>query len=241
MVASLTKSSAIVASPIASLPCRTSLASLAPSGFRVLEKQSVRPIHSGTIGPQLRHMANDPSLPPTEIIQRTRHWLEAAVIGLQLCPFASPVYRRNLVHFAVSQALSETDLETDLRHELIRLRDSPPEIIETTLLIHPWVLQKFPDYNQFLDVADALLAELRLDGEVQIASFHPDYCFAGAPPDDITHYTNRSPYPTLHLLRETSVSQAVDSVSDAGASPEINMATLRRLGKSGWDELGIQA
>ncbi len=161
------------------------------------------------------------------------------MIGLQLCPFAAPVYRRGIVHFVVSLARTEEELESDLRNELIRLHDTASETIETTLLIHPWVLQEFLDYNQFLDVADAALAELRLVGEIQIASFHPDYCFGGVPPDDITHYTNRSPFPTLHLLRESSVSRAVDSVPNAAAIPEINQATLRELGKSGWDELGI--
>lgn len=177
--------------------------------------------------------------PAAQVLERTQHWLEKAVIGLHLCPFAAPVYRRGLVHFVVSLARTEVELESDLSEELIRLRDTPSEIIETTLLIHPWVLNDFLDYNDFLEVADAILEELELSDDIQLATFHPNYCFAGEAPDDITHYTNRSPYPALHLLRQSSVTQAVDSVPDTAAIPEINQQTLRQLGHSGWDELGI--
>ncbi len=172
-------------------------------------------------------------------IQQTRHWLETAVIGLGFCPFAGPVYSRGLVRFAVSEARSETDLESDLVDELHRLESTPPDILETTVLIHPWVLTQFADFNEFLEVADHLLEWHGYVGKFQIASFHPQYQFAGVAADDITHFTNRSPFPTLHLLRESSVTRAVASMPDPGSIVTDNQATLRRLGRAGWDALRI--
>jgi uncharacterized protein len=181
-----------------------------------------------------------PQMPTTDqAIQQTRHWLETAVIGLGFCPFAGPVHARGLIRFVVSAARSETELESDLIDELLRLQSTSPNVIETTLLIHPWVLNHFPDFNEFLEVADHLLEVNGLVGEFQVASFHPDYQFAGVPPGDITHFTNRSPFPTLHLLRESSVTRAVASMPDIDSIIANNQATLHQLGHPGWDALRI--
>ena len=170
-------------------------------------------------------------------IAGTRRWLERAVIGLNLCPFARAPYLRGQVRFAVSDARDVDALERDLRDELVHLRDTDPASIDTTLLIHPHVLQDFLDYNDFLDVADRIVAELDLDGIIQIASFHPDYRFADAAPDAIENNSNRSPHPILHLLREDSIARVVDAVADPDAIYERNIATLRRLGPAGWNAL----
>jgi hypothetical protein len=174
------------------------------------------------------------------IIDATREWLEKAVIGLNLCPFAKAVHIRGQVRFVVSDATDEAALLADLLHELESLYDADPEVVETTLLIHPWVLGDFLDYNQFLDIADAAVSELELDGEIQVASFHPDYQFADSQPGDIENFSNRSPYPTLHLLRETSIARAVAAYPDAAAIYDRNMATLRSLGHAGWKQLWIK-
>lgn len=171
------------------------------------------------------------------IIDATRQWLEKAVIGLNLCPFAKAVHLRGQVRFVVSDATDEASLLADLLHELESLYDADPELVETTLLIHPWVLGDFLDYNQFLDIADAAVSELELDGEIQVASFHPHYQFADSHPDDIENSSNRSPYPTLHLLRETSIARAVAAFPDAASIYDRNMHTLRSLGHSGWKRL----
>lgn len=176
---------------------------------------------------------------PEEIVLATRHWLEKAVIGLNLCPFAKPVYTREQIRFVVSQAETPEELLSDLIDELRTLAAAEPEAIETTLLIHPGVLHDFLDYNDFLGVAEDAVADLGLEGVLQVASFHPDYQFAGTEPDDVTNYTNCSPYPTLHLLREASVERAVAAVPDAAEIYERNMETLRRLGLEGWRRLGI--
>jgi hypothetical protein len=177
--------------------------------------------------------------PPEEIVAATRRWLEKAVIGLNLCPFAKPVYARDQIRYVVSEAETPEALLSDLIDELQALAAAEPEEIETTLLIHPRVLNDFLDYNDFLGVAEAAVADLGLEGVLQIASFHPEYQFAGTEADDITNYTNRSPYPTLHLLREASVERAVAAVPDASEIYERNMETLRRLGVEGWRRLGI--
>jgi hypothetical protein len=172
-----------------------------------------------------------------EVVVVTRAWLEKAVIGLDLCPFAKAVQDR--VRYAVSAAEEPEDLLADLADELRTLAAADPGEIETTLLIHPRVLGDFLDYNDFLDDADDVLADLGLEGVVQIASFHPDYQFAGSGPDDIENYTNRSPYPMLHLLREASVERAVATIPDTTQIYEKNIETLRRLGHEGWRRLGI--
>jgi hypothetical protein len=175
------------------------------------------------------------------IIDATREWLEKAVIGLNLCPFAKAVHVRGQVRFVVSDATTEEALLADLLHELESLYDADPDVVETTLLIHPWVLGDFLDYNQFLDIADAAISELELDGEIQVASFHPDYQFADSEPGDIENFSNRSPFPTLHLLRETSIARAVAAFPDAASIYDRNMATLRSLGHAGWKRLWTNA
>ena len=178
-----------------------------------------------------------PPSEPDDPIAATRHWLERAVIGLNLCPFAKAVHARQQVRFVASAAVTPEALLEELARELLLLRDTPADAIDTTLLVHPHVLWDFLDYNDFLDAADALVAQLGLDGVLQVASFHPDYRFAGSADDDITNYTNRSPYPTLHLLREDSVSRAVAAFPDPDAIVERNVATLERLGLDGWRRL----
>jgi len=177
---------------------------------------------------------------PAQIIADTRIWLEKAVIGLNLCPFAKAVYVKNQVRFQVSDARTEEALIEELARELETLAEANPDKIDTTLLIHPHVLQDFADYNQFLDLADALVESLQLDGILQVASFHPDYQFADTAADDITNFSNRSPYPTLHLLREESIDRAVEAFPDADAIYDTNMRTLRSLGLAGWRKLGIK-
>jgi hypothetical protein len=164
-------------------------------------------------------------------ITETRDWVERVVIGLKLCPFAPAPALKGLIRYATSDADTREALLEDLATELQRLVASPPEEIETTLLIHPRVLQDFYDFNDFLEVADELLRVLELEGEIQIASFHPDYQFAGTQSDDIGNETNRSPYPTLHLLREESIARAVDSFGDTSSIPTTNLTTLQRLGQ----------
>lgn len=171
------------------------------------------------------------------IVADTRDWLVKAVIGLNLCPFAKSVHVKNQVRYSVSEATTPGDLLTDLVHELTLLRDADPEEIDTTLLVHPAVLQDFFDFNDFLDIVDAAVEELDLGGLSQVASFHPDYQFADAKPDDIENYSNRSPYPTLHLIREASLDRAVEAFPDAADIYETNKATLRKMGLEGWKKL----
>jgi hypothetical protein len=163
--------------------------------------------------------------------------MERAVIGLELCPFAQSVYRGDRVRFQVSEQRSAAGLLDDLRQELMHLHMAPAADCETTLLIHPWVLNDFIEFNDFLQICDATVAELELEGELQVASFHPQYQFAGTRADDIGNYTNRSPYPTLHLLRESSVERAVAALADPDAIYENNILRLEALGIEGWDAL----
>jgi hypothetical protein len=176
-----------------------------------------------------------------EFIAATRTWLEKAVIGLDLCPFAKPVHASNRIRFAVSFAATPEALLEDLVRELMALAGAEAATVETTLLIHPRVLNDFADYNDYLDVVDAALEELGLDGVLQVASFHPQYRFEGTAPDDIDNFTNRSPYPTLHLLREDSIERAVAAHPDTAGIFEKNIETLRRLGRDGWRALGLDA
>ncbi|MES2625628.1 MAG: DUF1415 domain-containing protein, partial [Pseudomonadota bacterium] len=159
--------------------------------------------------------------------------------GLNLCPFAKAVHVKKQVRYVVSAATTEAALLEDLARELDLLVRTPTAEIETTLIIHPAVLGDFLDYNDFLDLADETLLDLDLADDVQIASFHPLYQFAGTEPDDIDNYTNRSPYPMLHLLREASVTQATDAFPDAEKIFTKNIATLRSLGLDGWKKLGL--
>ena len=170
-------------------------------------------------------------------IEDTRHWLEAAVIGLNLCPFAKAVHGKGQIRWRLSDASEPKALLADLVQELQFLAAADVQAVETTLLVHPHVLDDFLDFNDFLDVADAALVDLGLDGTLQIASFHPQYQFADSEPDDITNHSNRSPHPTLHLLRESSIDRAVASVPDAADIYERNLETLRGLGHAGWQAL----
>lgn len=171
------------------------------------------------------------------IIADTRQWLTQAVIGLNLCPFAKAVHVKNQIRYRVSEATTPEALLEDLVAELCILRDADPDVTDTTLLVHPAVLTDFMDFNDFLDVVDAAVEELELDGILQVASFHPDYQFDGTEPDDIENYSNRSPYPTLHLIRESSLEQAVAAIPDAADIYETNIQTLRKLGHEGWKKL----
>ena len=173
----------------------------------------------------------------TDPIADTRRWLEKAVIGLNLCPFAKAVYVKQQVRFVLSDASTPEALLEELAEELVLLRDIDPDQVDTTLIVHPDVLTDFLDYNDFLDNADAAVEALDLHGVIQVASFHPDYQFAGTMPDDISNYTNRSPYPTLHLLREASIDRAVEAFPDADVIVERNVKTLDALGHAGWAKL----
>ena len=167
----------------------------------------------------------------------TKRWLERAVIGLNLCPFAKAVYVKQQVRFILSDATTTEALLEALITELLFLRDADPQTIDTTLLIHPHALIDFLDYNDFLGIVDEAVAELDLEGIIQVASFHPDYQFAGTAPDDVSNCSNRSPFPTLHLLREDSITRAVEVFPDVDAIIDRNIATLEKLGRDGWDGL----
>ena len=173
------------------------------------------------------------------VIADTTRWLERAVIGLNLCPFAKAVHVKGQIRYVVSDATTPEALANELQRELEFLAEASAESVDTTLLIHPQVLTDFLDFNDFLEVADGIVDELELDGTLQVASFHPQFQFEGTEPDDITNYTNRSPYPTLHLLREDSVERAVAAFPDELAIAEANIGTLEKLGHEGWKALDI--
>jgi hypothetical protein len=174
---------------------------------------------------------------PARALIETRAWVDRAVIGLNLCPYAKGPQVKGQVRYALSTATEPEALLADLVAELQRLAACPIDTTETTLLVHPQVLIDFEDYNDFLDVADAAVEELGLEGVLQVASFHPDYRFEGTAADDIANATNRSPYPTLHLLREESIDRAVAAFPEAESIYEANMATMDRLGTDGWAAL----
>lgn len=165
------------------------------------------------------------------IVEHTRRWISSFVIGLGLCPFARRVFDAGQIRYAISHSRDTDTLSNDFVRELHLLLASPSTQIETTLLIHPHVLGNFLDYNDFLGVLDQRLEELCLCGTIQIASFHPDYRFAGTELNAAENYTNRSPYPMLHLLRETSVSQAVEASDEVLKVPQRNIETMRNLGQ----------
>jgi hypothetical protein len=174
-----------------------------------------------------------------EVIAATQLWLEKAVIGLNLCPFAKAVHVKKQIRYVVSAATTADALLEELMTELRKLQDTSPEEIDTTLLIHPHVLTDFLDFNDFLDTVDIAVAEPEFGDEFQVASLHPQYQFAGTAVDDIENYSNRSPYPTLHLLREASVDRAVDAFPDADRIPDTNIETLEKLGHEGWAKLWL--
>jgi hypothetical protein len=184
-------------------------------------------------------------LPPAsaddEVIAATRIWLERAVIGLNLCPFAKSVHVNRRVRYCVSGAQSAAGLLEDISREILALRAVDPAVCETTLLIHPGVLTEFIEFSHFLRAAEAAVATLGLEEEFQIASFHPDFQFGDAGLDAIENYTNRSPYPTLHLLRESSIARAVAAFPDAAVIYEHNIETLRRIGHAGWQRLWVSS
>lgn len=174
-----------------------------------------------------------------EAIAATKLWVERAVIGLNLCPFAKGVQVKNQIRYVVCAAQTPEELLADVLREFEVLAEASPEAIDTILLIHPYVLTDFLDYNDFLAVVDAALEDVDLDGELQVASMHPQYQFADTELDDITNYTNRSPYPTLHILREDSIDQAVAAFPEAEQIFEKNIETMRKLGHEGWNALGL--
>jgi hypothetical protein len=164
------------------------------------------------------------------VLEATRRWIADFVIGLNLCPFARRVFAGELIRYVVTPATDPDALLTDLATELYHLAGAQRSEVEMTLLIHPHALLDFLDYNDFLHDADRLLDQLGLRGEIQIASFHPAYQFAGTEPDAVENYTNRSPFPMLHLLREVSVTEVNTDPDATAAIPERNVATLKALG-----------
>lgn len=174
-----------------------------------------------------------------EVLKQTRHWLEKAVIGLNLCPFAKAVYVKNQVRLVVSHARHADDLLEELDRELDLLVATAPEELDTTLLIHPTLFDDFLDFNDFLEVAEGVVDEHELEGVVQLASFHPKFQFDGTELDDIGNYTNRAPFAMLHLLREASIDRAVEAFPQAEAIFEENIKTLEKLGHDGWKALGL--
>ena len=179
------------------------------------------------------------------IIADSQRWLERAVICLNLCPFAKAVHIKGLIHYAVSEATTPAELLNDLKSELNSLANMDIAGVsiayDTTLLIAPYCLQDFLNFNDFLGKADKIIAKMKLEGIIQLANFHPQYQFAGTEPDDITNFTNRAPYPTLHLLRESSIDQAVEAFPEAEAIFKVNMQTMESLGLKGWDALQVGA
>ena len=186
---------------------------------------------------------NDTAITPpsdAQALAQTRAWVDRAVIGLNLCPFAKAPQVKGQVRYVVSNATDPAALLADLINELEKLAETKPDKIETTLLIHPQLLGDFADYIDFVAVAEDTVAELDLEGILQVASFHPDYQFEGTAPDDIANATNRSPYPTLHLIREDSIDRAVAAFPEAEAIFEVNIETMRQLGPQGWAALQQQ-
>jgi hypothetical protein len=172
-----------------------------------------------------------------DVIATMRQWIEKAVIGLNLCPFAKAVTVKNQVRYVVSTAQHLDGLLEDLDRELDFLAVADPEDIDTTLLIHPTLLPDFLDFNDFMQLAEAAVGEHGLEGVIQVASFHPAFQFEGTEPDDIGNFTNRAPYPTLHLLREASIERAVAAFPEAETIYERNIETLKSLGHAGWQAL----
>jgi len=178
---------------------------------------------------------------PDTVVQDTVRWLERAVIGLNLCPFAKGVHAKGQIHYVVSAATDARELQQDLERELLALAASAPEVRDTTLLMAPSCLEDFLDFNDFLGVVDGCLDALDLGGILQVASFHPRFQFGGTAVDDVTNCTNRAPYPTLHLLREDSIDRAVEAFPEAETIYERNMQVLQEMGTAGWQALDVAA
>ena len=173
-------------------------------------------------------------------VDNTQQWLTKAVVGLNLCPFAKAVMAKGQVRYVVTELAEPEPVLQLLQTELAHLAQADPMVLDTTLLIAPHLLPDFLDFNEFLFDCDAVLQAMDLEGVLQIADFHPRYQFAGVPPDDISNYTNRSPHPTLHLLREDSIDKAVAAFPDASLIYERNIEVLKQLGHEGWVALGLQ-
>ncbi len=171
------------------------------------------------------------------ILDDTRRWLERAIIGLNLCPFAKAVHVKQQIRYVISAATAADAAEGDLEMALLELNDADPADVDTTLLIFPQAFADFLDFNDFIHQADALVDMMGFRGKYQLASFHPQYQFAGTGADDIENYTNRAPYPILHLIREASIERAVAAFPDASVIFERNMETMRRIGLEGWKKL----
>ena len=171
------------------------------------------------------------------VVAAMRQWIEKAVIGLNLCPFAKAVYVKNQVRYVVSRSPNLDGFLEDLDRELDFLAAADPEAVDTTLLIHPTLLPDFLDFNDFLQLAEAAVGEYGLDGVIQIASFHPHFQFEGTEPDDMGNFTNRAPFPALHLLREASIERAVAAFPEAETLYARNIETLKALGHAGWQAL----
>jgi hypothetical protein len=179
--------------------------------------------------------------PERTAIEDTQKWLMQAVVGLNLCPFAKAVVVKDMVRYRVCASTEPADLLAMLRQELQHLAEADPEQLDTTLLITPSTLPDFLDFNDFLAECDEVLMDLELDGVLQVADFHPSYRFGGTQAEDIENFTNRTPYPTLHLLREASIDKAVQAYPDAALIFERNIEVLNKLGHAGWEALGVGA
>ena len=184
-------------------------------------------------------MSTSAEFPPETVIADTVRWLERAVIGLNLCPFAKGVHTKGQIHYVVSEATDARGLLEDLQRELEALAEISPEKRDTTLLMAPQCLEDFLDFNDFLELVDELVEAMDLGGILQVASFHPRFQFDGTTEDDVTNATNRAPYPTLHLLREDSIDQAVEAFPEAETIYERNMQVLGELGAQGWAALDV--
>jgi hypothetical protein len=185
-----------------------------------------------------------PALTPDQertAIEDTQKWLLEAVVGLNLCPFAKAVVVKDMVRYRVCASAEPADVLAMLREELQHLAEADPDQLDTTLLIASNALPDFLDFNDFLADCDEVLMDLELDGVLQVADFHPQYQFGGTEVDDIENFTNRTPYPTLHLLREASLDKAVEAYPDASLIFERNIEVLNKLGHAGWQALGIHA
>ena len=165
-----------------------------------------------------------------QVEHEVRQWLEEVVIGLRLCPFAVAPWQQGRVRIRISDARGESALLQALYSELLLIDQEPAADLETTLLVAPLILQQFEDYNQFLDLVDGLLRQSGWEGRYQVASFHPRYCFAGNQPDDAANLTNRSPYPILHIIRESSIEDALRTFDNSEAIPANNIRRLECLG-----------
>ena len=182
------------------------------------------------------HLPNEASSDEV-VTQLTQDWVVKAVIGLNLCPFAKAEHVHGRIRYEVSHSTDSDTLLQELKQSIQFLWSQPAEVVETTLLVHPWALPDFLDFNDFLAHVDDLVDGLDLAGDIQVASFHPQYQFAGTDMDDIDNYTNRSPWPTLHIIREASIDRAVQAFPEAEQIYERNIAVLRQLGHAGWKKL----